>query len=851
MKSLIAIAALIIPVLGFPAPVEKQAGEKLKTAEAANDVSTNPSGLAGAKEILEPFLQEYCIDCHGPRKQKGQVRFDEVSWEINDNFTAQRWQDVLDQLNGGDMPPEDSTQPLPEELSETLDVLTAAVLDARHRLTDHGGEIKMRRLNKREYSATIEDLFGFSVAFEEIPDDGEIATFDTVGSEQFFNSSHFEKYLELGRKIAKESYRTNYSKHREPTIERREPEERVTAQTREKVADLYRKMALKVEGADWKEMGFKDEGEAQIIFQQWDARAVLRRRYLEYPHVDRGVYISDIAKWANASRNIDVRGEYILRIHGGIVGSPDPLRKIVRVWDNHQIRGTLKLAGTPENSESVEFRVRQPMGRSHLSLNVRENAPLNAQNTLRGYIDKVQGRGDHTDPRAAVFIDWMEIEGPFYPEKRPILEDILYPGKPTGVQSPYIWNDAKIPELIEKFVFEAFRRRAPEPQYLAGLHELFLGYRAEGMNHRDAWAEVTAIILSSPGFLFIKEEGEVEEDKRRALDSRELAIRLSYYLWSSPPDHELYAANLLDPAVYSAQLDRMLRDPKASRFRDGFVSQWAELDRYDAITVDNREHFRFNEGIEQDAKREVREFFGQLIEENLPASKLVDSDFVVINPALAVHYDIRMPNPKNSDFVKVSLSADSPRGGLMTQAAFLTTGSNGERSSPVIRGALVMEKLLHDEPAPPPPNVPELGSSDGKPRTNREMVQMHQEQAVCASCHKKMDVIGFGLENFDTIGRWREAEKVGNRQVPIQPGGTLPDGAAFSNVQELKKVLVQHDEHLARQLVESMMTYALGRTIEFSDGDDVDEILGKLEKDEYRIRSMIREIALSPLFKKK
>lgn len=160
-----------------------------------------------------------------------------------------------------------------------------------------------------------------------------------------------------------------------------------------------------------------------------------------------------------------------------------------------------------------------------------------------------------------------------------------------------------------------------------------------------------------------------------------------------------------------------------------------------------------------------------------------------------------------------------------------------------------MEKLLHDKPAPPPPNVPELGAASKTPKTNREMVKLHQQQAVCASCHKKMDVIGFGLENFDTTGRWRETEPVGNKQVPIAPRGTLPDGSAFEDVQQLKTVLLAHEEHLARELVESILAYSLGRTIEFSDIDDVDAIMEKLKADNYRLRSMIREIALSRLFR--
>ena len=207
--------------------------------------------LPRARVKLEPFLKTYCVRCHGTEKQNGQVRFDNVSWEITDNDTAQRWQDVLDQLNGGDMPPEDAKQPSNQELASALDALTGAVLEARRRLTDHGGEIKMRRLNRREYSNTIRDLFGFDVAPDDIPDDGEIATFDTVGSEQLFTSSQFEKYLALGKRVAFESFRFSLSPRRKIKTERTEPEKRVTRRMREKLADLDSKMEMKKAGATW------------------------------------------------------------------------------------------------------------------------------------------------------------------------------------------------------------------------------------------------------------------------------------------------------------------------------------------------------------------------------------------------------------------------------------------------------------------------------------------------------------------------------------------------------------------------------------------------------------------------
>jgi len=292
-----------------------------------------------------------------------------------------------------------------------------------------------------------------------------------------------------------------------------------------------------------------------------------------------------------------------------------------------------------------------------------------------------------------------------------------------------------------------------------------------------------------------------------------------------------------------------LNDPRCGSFVEGFATQWADLERFDAITVDEQANFRFNRGVRHAAKREVLEFFRTLVAENLPAANLISSDFVVINGLLAEHYGIA--GMESDEFQKVKLPADSPRGGLLGQTAILTLGSNGERSSPVIRGAWVMEKLLHDKPAPPPPNVPELGAATDKPATNRRMVEIHQEHAVCASCHKKMDVIGFGLENFDTIGRWRETERVGRKDVPIQPGGTLPSGAAFNDVNDLKTVLLEEKSQLAEELVESLLAYALGRTVEFSDADDVGQLLQKLKREDYPVRSMIHEIAASPLFRTK
>lgn len=747
------------------------------------------------------------------------------------------------------MPPEDEKQPPSAELNDLLETLTGSLETAQQNLNSQGGEIKMRRLNRREYNNTIRDLFGFELNPHDIPENSESETFDTVGEDQFFTSAHFEKYLTLGREIADLSIKTNTTSYKESTIRRTQPETDIVGNLLKKVAEFDRKKALIEAGKSWKESGFKDQGEKEILFRQWETRVERPRNYIQYPQAETGVYLSSIVKTANVAAPGDPRADYLIRIRGGLHnlnGKTNELRKIVSISDSDRILGTLKLRGTTENPESAEMPVRQLMGQNRISLKVSENTPK----STNSYFRKIAANTKASDPNASIWIDWLEIEGPFYPEKRPIIEEILYPDTPTGKGSAILHRDHQALNFIQQFTYHAFRRKTPDPAYIKALHDHFKEQRAAGIKYRESMAEVISIILSSPGFLFIQEAAPAQDSPHPELTSRELAIRLSYFLWSSPPDEELYASDLKDPAQYSAQIDRLLDDPKARAFRDGFIDQWAELDRYDAITIDDSKYYRFNEALQRDAKREVQEFFGTLIEENLPTENLIHSNFVTVNAALANHYDLPFPATKTNEFQKISLPENSPRGGLITQTAFLVAGSNGERSSPVIRGALVMEKILNDKPSPPPPNVPELGSATKEPKTNREMVILHQSQPVCSSCHKVMDIIGFGLENFDTIGRWRETETVGKKEIPIQPGGTLPGGQSFANVRDLKRLLLTQTDPLAHQLTESFLTYALGRRIEFSDQPEIKKILEKTKQENYPTRTLIKEVALSPLFKK-
>ena len=809
-------------------------------------------------KTLTPFFSKYCLKCHGPDEQEGQVRVDQLDWEISKNDTAQRWQDLLDVLNSGEMPPAEEEQPAPAELMEVLEVLTRSVGDARKRLTDTGGEIAMRRLNQREYAGTIRDLFGFRLPVNRVPPDAETDSFDTVGADQYFTSSHFNQYLDLSTAIIEKAFSWAGKPRQKSSVQRNDPEKKSNKVVENRLKEHREKLALIERTKSWEEAGFSDEGEMNLFIRRAKKESN-DERYLAFPRVNEGQYLAppNYLKRANTNLRADPRAEYRFRIHGGVREGQAPLRQFVQIRNGDDL-SVLKMPGTEAHPKTIELTTSLPFGPSGV-LNLQVMALYNQNG-------KIDPDGDW----APIWIDYTELEGPIYPKERSFFERLIYPTPPANKKSKLEWSDDDADEIIRRFAEKAFRGASPSKKYVGELVKLFRDNRQAGQDIQTAMTEPLAIVLASPQFLFIQEATK-GDSRRNVLTDRELAIRLSYFLWSSPPDELLYdlatKQELSDTEVLHQQVNRMLDDRKAEAFFEGFASQWVELDRFDAITVDAKKIPQFSDGLRRSARREAIEFFKLLVREDLPAGNLIDSDFVVVDPLLQEHYELqedKLQEDKlqgdelqgdaartDSPFAKLKLPHDSPRGGLLGQMAFLTLGSNGVRSSPVIRGAWVMEKMMHDPPSPPPPNVPELGAATSKPVTNREMVVLHQRQVVCSSCHKKMDVIGFGFENFDTIGRWRDTELVGKKEVPINAGGTLPTGETFSDIQKLKILLMTQKDSLAQELCESLTAYAIGRTIEFSDADKLEAILKTNRANDFRIRSMIAEIVTSPLFRTK
>ena len=426
----------------------------------------------------------------------------------------------------------------------------------------------------------------------------------------------------------------------------------------------------------------------------------------------------------------------------------------------------------------------------------------------------------------------------------------------SQVDMGHVSFDAR--EIIARFARRAFRGKEPGAEFVDRLVAIFHQHQQQGETFEGAVTEALAVVLASPEFLYLAEAG----GSGGELTELELASRLSYFLWSAPPDEQLLAAarngSLREPDELRQQVDRMLNGPKSWALVTGFTHQWLDLDRIDFFQFDEEKYADFDESTRLAAVNEVYHLFDTLLRDDLSARHLLESDFVVVNGLLAEYYGIE--GVTGDDWQKAP--APEERGGLLSMACTLAMGSDGQRTSPVERGAFVLRKLLNDPPPPAPANVPQLSRLNDQILSTRERLKIHQAQPQCAHCHRKIDPIGFGLENFDAAGRWREEEtifeikynKKGNPKKKavetrkIDAGGQLHKGPAFDDFFELREVVASRTESFSRGLVEALLEYALGRQIGYSDEPLIDELHQAMRRDDDRLRTLIHEITQSKAF---
>ncbi|NNE35029.1 MAG: DUF1592 domain-containing protein, partial [Rhodothermales bacterium] len=665
--------------------------------------------------------------------------------------TAEWWSRILAAINAGEMPPMDAEKISDAEKAAFLADLSVQMVKARNILSDSGGETTVRRLNRREYQNTLEALLGFRPDVSALPADDGTGGFDTAGASLFFSADQFEQY----RATATSALKIALSDREKPRSEtqRVEPENTHSKEyfdREEELLDTIKRADafLAQDKKPPQDFGFRDVAHAKKQSERSRTHLKQMQDYTRRPQARDGAFLlryKGHKRPAISTPKVNTAGgRYILRVRAGAYDdSPERQRYLEYGFGSpgvNQVLGHVKIPGTVASPTVVE-----------ISVDLEPGASGAFQFLWRDYQEQSSRYATHVMQRAengigqlpVVWVDWVEVEGPFFDEWPNTAKGDLLSPRRRGED-----NAAYARRLIQTFAIRAFRQRPPSDEFVDKLLQRYLARRESGKNHVESIIDSYALILSSPSFIYMLEPR--DSDRPKPLTDRELAVRLAYFLWSAPPDDELLAAaeagTLSRPDVLRAQTARLLKDPRSSAFVSSFAHQWLDMVRLDMFDFDARFHPEFDQVVRRSARQEIYSTIRHVLDEKLPLGTLLKADFVLVNDVLADFYGL--PPVAGSHFRRVPVPSTSPRGGLLGTAAIHVMGADGTRSVPAVRGSWVLKHLLHDPPPPPPANIPQLSRLSGEPRSGRDLQTLHQDAPQCAQCHRKIDPIGFGLENF-------------------------------------------------------------------------------------------------------
>lgn len=783
---------LLLLSLGMVSSVTTCWVVRLSASSEPQPEQTNPvlsSGEDTFKTRIEPFLKQYCLDCHTGERAKAGFALDGYKNESQARKDLKNWAVIQHVIAAGEMPPPDSKKPKPSKedkefvLAWIQNTLTKA--DCSPDKPKDPGRVTIRRLNRAEYNNTIRDLCGvdFKPA-NDFPADDVGYGFDNIGDVLSFQPILLEKYLAAADRILKtaltlpelpKSDKQTFRPQQITTLPR-------TAKSR----------TVEPNGREINRIVFSSEGFASLP----------------------------------QNHHFTADGEYLLRFRGWgtNVGGEYP-RVVIRV------------DGTDIQTFSVEADQTKPQ--------VYETRGQFSRGAKRIAVAYTNEFTDVNKKSREFGLEYIEVEGPFNASPLPESPSV----KLLLVARSNETTDGRqaAEKVLATFARRAYRRPV-KPDEVARLMKLFDLASAQGEPFEKALQLPMRAVLVSPHFLYRIEEDPKNPNDIRILNDFELATRISYFLWSSMPDEELFATaekqQLRNPDVLEAQVKRMLTDPKAKALSENFAGQWLQLRMLSALTPDTGYFPAWNEGLKAAMVREAELYFEHIVQNNRSILEFLDSNYTFVNAQLAKHYGIS--GISGNEFQKVTLP-DTRRGGVITMASILTVTSNPTRTSPVKRGKWILENILGTPPPPPAPDVPELPPTGQLKGTLRQQMEQHRTDPSCAVCHAKLDPLGFGLENFDGIGGWRTYD---NKQ-PIDATGELPGGEKFSGPAELRKVLLNKSDLFRRCFAEKLLTYALGRGLEYYDKCAVDEIVASTKAHNDTFSALVLAIVKSDPFQKR
>jgi hypothetical protein len=823
------------------------------------------------------FLKQNCFACHTGKSPNGGLNLQTTRLHPEDSTNFALWVKLYDRVSAGEMPPKSSPQPSFSSRSAFLAALAhplIAVDDARVR---REGRAVWRRMNRYEYENTLRDLLGapWLQIKEMLPEDGLSNRLNKVGEALDVSHVQMSRYLAAA----------DYALRQAMLPQRTRPETtlvRYYAREQRSFAGLAR--PAEYEGEQERLVFPILDNEADVAFLTRPRR---RTSELEEPAKREREAMGVVASAYEPTQpsfdrfRAPVSGRYRLRLcaHSFWAG---PLNE-KRWWHpsltstsagRTQEPVTLYAQLPPEQLRKLgdmDFGPNSTTSELDVDLIKGESVMPDAARFFRSRPPSWHNPLAQKDGQPGVAFQWLEVEGPIYDRWPPAGQQLMFgdlPVKAAGrgqVEVIPTNPDADSVRLIRAFMHRALRRPVQDKD-IQPFVKLYHTAIDKGASFTDSMLTAYTAVLCSPAFVTMQEQP-------GQLDDYALAARLSYFLWNSEPDAELrsLATNrtLHDPKVLSAQTDRLLADPRSSRFVDAFLDYWLDLRKTDNTSPDEVLYpdYYLDDFLTQSSVDETRAFFTELVRKDLPARNLVSSDFAMVNERLAQLYGL--PGVQGAAIRRVQLQPDSVRGGLLTQASILKVTANGTTTSPVLRGVWINERILGVPVPPPPPSVPAVEPDIRGATTIREQLAKHRTQATCRSCHTKIDPPGFALESFDVFGGWRDHYRaIGGSEhaagfgkngqpftfapgKPVDASGDLADGKHFDDVRGLKHVLLQNERQIARNLVRQLVTYSTGAPVKFGDRPKVEAILDRAKPTGYGVKSLVHAIIDSELFRNK
>jgi len=822
------------------------------------------------------FIEKHCLECHDADNSKGGLDLTALKLQPADPKNFATWAKVHDRVRDREMPPEKKKKPGAAEIESFLKSVAEPLIAADAAAEAAEGRSVWRRLNRYEYENTLRDLLQapWLQIRDMLPEDGEAHRFNKAGEALDISHVQMAQYLAVA----------DYALHEVIANQLARPASTTTRYYTRDQKSFANKMKFNEfnrspERATFPVLGFEGQpkiraGEAPITVGASNpsvrekegiglvagAYEPLEPKFNEFKAPRSGHYrlrlfaqsvwvgpgkepkwwIPDLDAVSRGRRNepITLYSETPprqLRRLGAFDIFPDPAVAELEVW--------LLKGETVRPDASRLFRSRPP----------------NWHNPLA-----------QKDGSPGIAYRWLEVEGPLVDEWPPAGHRLLFGDLPLREKAGKVEIVSIDPRgdsdrLLRAFVRKAVRRPVGEEdlgRYLGVVNRAL----EAGLPFSEALIAGYSAVLCSPGFVCL-------EEKPGRLDDFALASRLSYFLWNSPPDAALRDAaergDLRNPDRMRSQAARLIDDVRSRRFVDAFIDYWLDLRRVNATSPDAALYpdYYLDDLLVESADEEPRAYFMELLQRNLPARNVVASDFVIVNERLADHYGLK--GVEGVSLRRVSLPEDSVRGGFLTQAGVLKVTANGTTTSPVLRGAWVMERILGRPVPPPPPDVPAVEPDIRGATTIREQLQKHRSLKTCAACHSKIDPAGFALESFDVFGGYREQYRAlgqgikvpgfGKNGQPfefhsgpkVDPSGDLPGGGAFGDVIELKRLILKDERGIARNLVRQLLVFSTGSGVRFGDRGRVEAILDRCAEGGYGVRSIVMEIALSELFQRK